>query len=134
MFNKLVFTTLSIALISGAALTANLLAEPSSSDIPSSPKLSAPGDSLANNTDTDSLVPELSDPEESKMTPDISPEILRLRSVGKIYTKHGDYVRVEKQTIFNESEIARNKSQIGDDTKQLILDYGIFLRDDTSSN
>ncbi|WP_143813027.1 hypothetical protein [Paenibacillus sp. XY044] len=128
MFRKLVFTTLSVALISGAALTANLLAVPSS-DIPSSSKISVPEESLANSTDTKNL----SVTEESSVNNTDSNSIeseSNLNGLGEIYTKHGVFVRVEKQTFFDETEIAREKYQIGDKTKQLILNYGIFLRSD----
>ncbi|WP_211269788.1 hypothetical protein, partial [Paenibacillus macquariensis] len=50
--------------------------------------------------------------------PDIDPgvDLAMLRDIGEIVTKHGDFVRVEKQTIFNEPEIARQLNQIGFNT------------------
>ncbi|RAR41089.1 hypothetical protein DP091_25625 [Paenibacillus sp. MDMC362] len=55
-----------------------------------------------------------------------------LNSIDKIVTKFGDFIRVGKQSIFDESQIAREKKNIGPKTLQIILDYGIFLKDDSS--
>lgn len=129
MFKKVVFTTSTIALISGVALTVNLLAEPSKNDVPSSLKSSAK-ELLANHND--SVDPKLSTSKNTEWDPDISPEVDfdKLRYISLISTKHGDFVRQDKQIIFNESEIARQLRQVGQNTKQLILNYGIFLRTD----
>ncbi|GAB6928930.1 hypothetical protein JCM10914A_29130 [Paenibacillus sp. JCM 10914] len=53
----------------------------------------------------------------------------RLKGVDEIITKHGNFIRVHSQSIFNESEIARNLEEIGYPTNQLMLDYGIFIRE-----
>ncbi|MDR0270439.1 hypothetical protein [Paenibacillus sp.] len=132
MLKKIVFTTSTIVIITGVALTASLLEEPSRSDIPSSVKVSAPEkESFANHTNSSLDPAELSNTEEAKvdpylkrkMDPDLNPYLDpdRLRSVGQIGTIHGNFSRAEKQTIFNEKEIAQELRQIGPDTKQLIL-------------
>lgn len=45
-----------------------------------------------------------------------------------IYTHFGEFVRVEKEGEFKENEIARNTEQINSNTKELIFDYGIFIK------
>lgn len=56
----------------------------------------------------------------------------KLNGINMIATKFGDFIRVGKQSIFNESEIACELEQIGFNTNQIIVDYGIFLRKDFS--
>lgn len=84
-------------LLSGAVITANLLAD-SNIGMPLSPELSASEVSLSSRTSADNLVPELSAIEESKTDPDINPNLDpdTFRSVGEIDSKHGDFVKVEK--------------------------------------
>lgn len=126
MFKKLVLAAFAITLISGVSLT---LADSSSpSSISTNSKLSVLEESLVRPNGTGILLgPELSAAEEPEVDPDLNvdPETT---SIGEIHTQHGHFVRVEKQTIFNESEIAGKLNQIGPKTKQLTLNVGIFLR------
>ncbi|WP_136604685.1 hypothetical protein [Paenibacillus dokdonensis] len=133
MFKKISLTSLSvIMLVFGVAITAHFLAHNSTSGIPPSPTLSISEEVSANFTTT------YTDNYHSKLRtvrdPDISPEVDLdiLRYTSKISTKYGDFVRQDKQIISNESEIARELRQVGPDTKQLVLNYGIFLRNDFS--
>lgn len=44
----------------------------------------------------------------------------------QLYTPHGMFLRADKQSIFKESEIARNLDQIGPNTNQLIFEGKFF--------
>ena len=124
MLKKIVLTTFAIMMIFGVSLTINSLTNPvSSADVPSNPKPSASKESVTKSIDTDSLDSELSTAEETKGVP-----LSDLRDIVGIITHHGNFVRAEEQTIFDESQIAREKKHIGPNTIQIILDYGIFLR------
>ncbi|MGG3309990.1 hypothetical protein ABER23_21495 [Paenibacillus lautus] len=126
MLKQLVLTTTVITLISGVALTANLLASDLSNDgtfLNSKPSVTE--EAVTNSTD--SLGSELSTAEETKGVP-----LSDLRDISEIVTHHGNFVRTDEQTIFDESQIAREKKNIGPKTMQIILDYGIFLRKDHS--
>ncbi|WP_337035159.1 hypothetical protein [Paenibacillus illinoisensis] len=48
----------------------------------------------------------------------------------QLYTPHGMFVRADEQSIFKESEIARNLDQIGPNTNQLIFEGEFFLKVD----
>lgn len=124
MLKKTVLTTFAITMIFGVSLTINSFANSASNaDIPSSPTQSATKESVTNSIDTDSLGSELSTAEETKGVP-----LSDLRDIIGIITHFGNFDRVEEQTIFDESQIAREKKNIGPNTIQIILDYGIFLR------
>ncbi|KGP85122.1 MULTISPECIES: hypothetical protein [unclassified Paenibacillus] len=66
--------------------------------------------------------------------PDISPYLDpdKFRFIGQISTEHGTFAWAEKQTVFNESEIARQLNQINDKTKQLMIPMfgSVYLRVD----
>ncbi|MNP58987.1 hypothetical protein D3C76_1539510 [compost metagenome] len=51
----------------------------------------------------------------------------------QLYTPHGMFLRADKQSIFKESEIARNLDQIGPNTNQLIFEGEFFLKVDEST-
>jgi len=55
-------------------------------------------------------------------------EIQRLEnSVGTIhYKKFGEFVRVESPKSFKPFEIAYNDDAVNSNTKQIVLDYGVF--------
>ncbi|MEF3356271.1 hypothetical protein PV403_24635 [Paenibacillus sp. GYB006] len=114
---KKVLTTFAITMISGAFITIN-----SNSAI----NADSSSRSKANETITNTTVSpgsELKTPEETK---DFYP--LDLSDVGTITTHQGRFSRVVEQTIFDESQIAREMKEIGPNTMQIILDYGIFSR------
>lgn len=126
MLKKIVLTIFAITIISGVSLTINsLFKSVSNADVPSNPKPSASKESVTNSIDTDSLASELSTADETKGVP-----LSDLRDIIGIITHHGNFVRAEEQTIFDEYHIAREKKQIGPNTIQIILDYGIFLREE----
>lgn len=106
MLKKVFLTVFAITLILGVAITANLLVD-------TSPKLITAKETAANPASTNTLGSKLSTAEESKvksgMDPDIDPgvDLAMLSDIDEIVTKHGDFVRVEIQTIFYEPEIAR---------------------------
>lgn len=56
----------------------------------------------------------------------------KFRFIGQISTEHGTFAWAEKQTVFNESEIARPLNQINDKTKQLMIPMfgSVYLRVD----
>lgn len=123
MLKKIVLTTFAVIMISGMFITINSLAN--SADSSSSSKPSVTEEAVTNSTD--SLVSELSTAEETKGVP-----LSDLRDIDEIITHHGNFVRTNEQTIFDESQIAREKKNIGPETMQIILDYGIFLRKEES--
>lgn len=47
-------------------------------------------------------------------------------SVGTIYNKFGEFVRVESPKSFRPFEIAYNDDAVNSNTKQIVLDYGVF--------
>lgn len=49
--------------------------------------------------------------------------------ISSIYTKHGVFQRIEQEYPMPESQIARNKESITAETKQIVLDYGCFLKE-----
>ncbi|MEK5181033.1 hypothetical protein [Paenibacillus odorifer] len=51
----------------------------------------------------------------------------------QLYTPQGMFLRADKQSIFKESEIARNLDQIGPNTNQLIFEGKFFLKVDEST-
>ncbi|MCM3126934.1 MULTISPECIES: hypothetical protein [unclassified Paenibacillus] len=126
MIKKIVLTTFVITMISGAFITINSKNSNSAinADSSSSSKPTATNETI---TTTVSSGTELKTPEETK---DFYP--LDLSDVGKITTHHGRFTRVVEQTIFDESQIAREMKEIGPKTMQIILDYGIFLREEES--
>ncbi|GIP25487.1 hypothetical protein J23TS9_06170 [Paenibacillus sp. J23TS9] len=137
MLKKISLTTFSaIMLIFGVALTVHLSADDPSIGIPSSPTSSTSEEAPANLGATDFEIsdPKLRTVENSDQDPDISPKVdfETLRYTSRISTTYGDFVRQDKQIISNESEIARELRQVGPDTKQLILNFGTFLRNDYS--
>lgn len=66
--------------------------------------------------------------------PDLSPHLDpdKFRFNAQISTEHGTFAWAEKQTIFNESEIALELNQINDKTKQLMIPMfgSVYLRVD----
>lgn len=46
-----------------------------------------------------------------------------------IYTHFGKFSRISSPQTFKPSEIANSKRSINSDTKELILDYGTFVKD-----
>ncbi|OIB02154.1 hypothetical protein AK95_04385 [Paenibacillus sp. LC231] len=124
MLKKIALTAVAVTMISGMFITINSLANPadSSSISKSSVTEEVETDSI------DSLDTELSTAEETKGMP-----LSDLRDIEEIVTHHGNFVRTDEQTIFDESQIAREKKNIGPKTMQIILDYGIFLRKEEES-
>lgn len=49
-------------------------------------------------------------------------------SIQKIYTHFGEFHRVNEEGTFKKNEIARSAEQINPETKELIFDYGIFIK------
>ncbi|MBB3127078.1 hypothetical protein FHS19_001732 [Paenibacillus rhizosphaerae] len=45
-----------------------------------------------------------------------------------IYTDFGEFVRVKKKGDFKEKEIARSFEEINSKTKELVFDYGVFIK------
>jgi hypothetical protein len=61
-----------------------------------------------------------------KMTPE---EFNKTKeSTGAIYNHFGEFRRVSLAQSFNASEIAYSMDSINSQTKELILDYGIFVK------
>ncbi|WP_413372945.1 hypothetical protein [Paenibacillus taichungensis] len=65
---------------------------------------------------------------------DLSPHLDhdKFRFNGQISTEHGTFAWAEKQTVFNESEIARELNRVNDKTKQLMIPMfgSVYLRVD----
>ncbi|WP_145950343.1 hypothetical protein [Paenibacillus sp. Y412MC10] len=53
-----------------------------------------------------------------------------MENIGMIVTKYGDFIRVQEEGNFDKSQITHSKNSIGPNTKELILDYGIFVKKD----
>ncbi|MGO4732157.1 hypothetical protein [Paenibacillus sp. 2KB_22] len=62
------------------------------------------------------------------LSPDLDPDTFRYN--GMIHTEHGTFEWVEKQTIFDESKIARQLNQVNDKTEQLMIPMfgSVYLR------
>lgn len=61
-----------------------------------------------------------------KMTPEEERKIVE--STGAIYNNFGEFRRVSSAQSFDVSEIAYSEDSITPQTKELILDFGIFVK------
>ncbi|MGG1880679.1 hypothetical protein ABDI30_24390 [Paenibacillus cisolokensis] len=122
MFKKIISTAFVTTLVLGVGIQAeNLFADPNvNSSTQKTQVLETP---LKDTTDTIVHVG-------SKSTTTAEQRLADLNSIERIYTKHGEFVRAYKQSFFEDSEIAREMEEIGFQTKQLVLEHGIFIRKD----
>ncbi|WP_115996029.1 hypothetical protein [Cohnella lupini] len=63
---------------------------------------------------------------QQKMTPEEENKVLE--SIGAIYNDFGEFRRVSSTQSLDTSEIAYTEDSINSHTKELILDYGIFVK------
>ncbi|WP_147304222.1 hypothetical protein [Cohnella lupini] len=63
---------------------------------------------------------------QQKMTPEEEKKVLE--SIGAIYNDFGEFRRVSSTQSLDTNEIAYTENSINSRTKELILDYGIFVK------
>lgn len=49
--------------------------------------------------------------------------------IATVYTEHGAFQRIDTEVPMPESQIARDMESITAETKQIVLDYGCFLKE-----
>ncbi|SEB27704.1 hypothetical protein [Paenibacillus sp. 276b] len=119
MFKKIYLIAFAVTIISGVALISNSKAD----TYPEMETLNKTVENPVNNNFSTNNVKSVKSEEsvESKIAKGY---------YSQLYTPHGMFVRADEQSIFKESEIARNLDQIGPNTNQLIFDGEFFLKVD----
>ncbi|WP_336783632.1 hypothetical protein [Paenibacillus illinoisensis] len=119
MFKKIYLIAFAVTIISGLALISNSKAD----TYPEMETLNKTVENPVNNNfSTNNVKSEKSEESvESKIAKGY---------YSQLYTPQGMFVRADEQSIFKESEIARNLDQIGPNTNQLIFEGKFFLKVD----
>ncbi|MGV2883085.1 hypothetical protein [Paenibacillus taichungensis] len=113
MFKKIFLIAFAVTIISGVALLSNSKAD----TYPEMEIVNKPDENPINTNFSTNNVESV----ESKIAKGY---------YSQLYTPHGMFVRADEQSIFKESEIARNLDQIGPNTNQLIFEGEFFLKVD----
>ncbi|MFF2018829.1 hypothetical protein [Paenibacillus sp. NPDC058177] len=119
MLKKIFLAAFAVTIISGMALSANSKAD------------SDPESVTVNKTEVDPVNTNFST-NNVKSVESVESKIAK-GYYSQLYTPHGMFLRADKQSIFKESEIARNLDQIGPNTNQLIFEGEFFLKVDEST-
>ncbi|OMD82829.1 hypothetical protein BSK49_25230 [Paenibacillus odorifer] len=119
MFKKIYLIAFAVTIISGVALISNSKAD-------TYPEMETVNKTVENPVNTNFSTNNVKSVEsvESKIAKGY---------YSQLYTPHGMFLRADKQSIFKESEIARNLDQIGPNTNQLIFEGEFFLKVDEST-
>ncbi|MBY3620361.1 hypothetical protein HGO21_12465 [Acinetobacter sp. CUI P1] len=121
MFKKIYLIAFAVTIISGVALISNSKAD------------SYPEMVTVNKTDENPVNTNFSTNNKSvesvKNVESVESKIAK-GYYSQFYTPHGMFVRADEQSIFKESEIARNIDEIGPNTNQLIFEGEFFLKVD----
>lgn len=116
MFKKIYLIAFAVTIISGVALISNSKAD----TYPEMETLKKTVENPVNNNFSTNNV---------KSVKSVESKIAK-GYYSQLYTPHGMFVRADEQSIFKESEIARNLDQIGPNTNQLIFEGEFFLKVD----
>ncbi|MFE4713464.1 hypothetical protein ACFRAM_21620 [Paenibacillus sp. NPDC056722] len=125
MLKKIFLAAFAVTIISGMALSANSKAD-------SDPESVTVNKIEENPVNTNFSTNNVESVESVKNVESIESKIAK-GYYSQLYTPHGMFLRADKQSIFKESEIARNLDQIGPNTNQLIFEGEFFLKVDEST-
>jgi|GEM_PF-1800976 len=125
MFKKIYLIAFAVTIISGVALISN-----SKADTYSELETVNKTDENPVNTNFSTNNVKSVESEESVKNVESVESKLAKGYFSQLYTPHGMFVRADEQSIFKESEIARNLDQVGPDTNQLIFEGEFFLKVD----
>lgn len=109
MFKKIYLIAFAVTIISGVALISNSKAE-------TYPEKETVNKTVKNNVNTNSSTNNVKSVESK----------IAKGNYTQLYTPHGMFLRADEQSIFKESEIARNLNQIVPNTNQLIFEGEFF--------
>ncbi|NEU62776.1 hypothetical protein [Paenibacillus sp. ALJ109b] len=125
MFKKIFLIAFAVTIISGVALISNSKAD-------TYPEMETVNKTVENPVNTNfstNNVKSVESEESVKNVVSVESKIAK-GYYSQLYTPHGMFVRADEQSIFKESEIARNLDQIGPNTNQLIFEGEFFLKVD----
>lgn len=125
MFKKIFLIAFAVTIISGVALISNSKAD-------TYPEMETVNKTVENPVNTNfstNNVKSVESEESVKNVVSVESKIAK-GYYSQLYTPHGMFVRADEQSIFTESEIARNLDQIGPNTNQLIFEGEFFLKVD----
>ncbi|MFC7677822.1 hypothetical protein [Paenibacillus sp. GCM10028914] len=125
MFKKIYLTAFAVTIISGVVLISNSKAE-------TYPEMETVNKTVKNPVNTNfstNNVKSVESEESVKNVESVESKIAK-GAYSQLYTPHGMFLRADEQSIFKESEIARNLNQIGPNTNQLIFEGEFFLKVD----
>lgn len=125
MFKKIFLIAFAVTIISGVALISNSKAD-------TYPEMETVNKTVENPVNTNfstNNVKSVESEESVKNVESVESKIAK-GYYSQLYTPHGMFVRADEQSIFKESEIARNLDQIGPNTNQLIFEGEFFLKVD----
>ncbi|HBJ01328.1 hypothetical protein NSQ91_28375 [Paenibacillus sp. FSL R7-0048] len=128
MFKKIYLIAFAMTIISGVALISNSKAD-------TYPEMETVNKTVENPVNTNfstNNVKSVESVESVKNVESVESKIAK-GYYSQLYTPHGMFLRADKQSIFKESEIARNLDQIGPNTNQLIFEGEFFLKVDEST-
>lgn len=123
MFKKIYLIAFAVTIISGVALISNSKAD-------TYPEMETVNKTVENPVNTNFSTNNVESVESVKES--VESKIAK-GYYSQLYTPHGMFLRADKQSIFKESEIARNLDQIGPNTNQLIFEGEFFLKVDEST-
>ncbi|MDT3425292.1 hypothetical protein J2Z22_000808 [Paenibacillus forsythiae] len=125
MFKKIGLIAFAVTIISGAVLISNSKAD-------TYPEMETVNKTVKNPVNTNfstNNVKSVESEESVKNVESVESKIAK-GYYSQFYTPHGMFVRADEQSIFKESEIARNIDEIGPNTNQLIFEGEFFLKVD----
>ncbi|OMD99955.1 hypothetical protein BSK64_24475 [Paenibacillus odorifer] len=125
MFKKIYLIAFAVTIISGVALISNSKAD-------TYPEMETVNKTVENPVNTNFSTNNVKSVESVKNVESVESKIAK-GYYSQLYTPHGMFLRADKQSIFKESEIARNLDQIGPNTNQLIFEGEFFLKVDEST-
>lgn len=118
MFKKIYLIAFAVTIISGVALISNSKAD-------TYPEMETVNKTVENPVNTNFSTNNVKSVESVKNVESVESKIAK-GYYSQLYTPHGMFLRADKQSIFKESEIARNLDQIGSNTNQLIFEGEFF--------
>lgn len=125
MFKKIYLIAFAVTIISGVVLISNSKAE----TYPEMETVNKTVINSVNNNFSTNNVKSVESEESVKNVESVESKIAK-GNYSQLYTPHGMFLRADEQSIFKESEIAKNLNQIGPNTNQLIFEGEFFLKVD----
>ncbi|ANE45869.1 hypothetical protein SY83_05615 [Paenibacillus swuensis] len=122
MLKKIYSIAFAVTIISGVALISNSKADTYS-------EMETVNKKVKNPVNTNFSTDNVKSVESIKNVESVESKIAK-GYYSQFYTPHGMFVRADEQSIFKESEIARNIDEIGPNTNQLIFEGEFFLKVD----